>query len=236
MRLGLLTTTWRRPELTRAVAAHTATLRVPGVELVPIAVWSPEDMLPSADTPGWEYVRFPNWPVSDKWNAGSRRARDLGVDALTIMGSDDLLNAEYLSLVAGMIRGGADYVMPTSLYFVDAETKAAFYATGIGRVGGGRTFSRKLIDLCAGNLWEPGVSKNTDGANDRRLGFLGILKPDSTVDDMRAHGAALVGIKTKRNEHSFEKMRDGMNGEPVDARELLQTVAPAHAESIWELA
>ena len=42
------------------------------------------------------HITKPNRPVSDKWNAGFMHMRDLEVDYVIILGSDDIMSNDYL--------------------------------------------------------------------------------------------------------------------------------------------
>lgn len=211
MTLALLTTTWLRPRLTRAVLEYTAALRVPGVELRPIAVYSPEDPQPVTDVRGITYVHAPNQPITNKWNAGAKAARLFDPDALMIFGSDDFLSQEWIDEAVHCVCAGADYVMPRVLHYYDAETGSAIRCDCIGKVGGGRTLSRALLDRLDWEPWQNGRYKNADGAMDRRIPCQPI-RPDTP---------ALLAVKTHQNEHSFDAMRRGLKGVDVDARSLL---------------
>lgn len=240
LRIGLLTCLWagktpRRARLACLTLTHNASIRVSNVELILIAVYSPEDpnITPALFIPGWIYVRFPNFPMSDKWCAGAEVLRRLDVDAMMIFGSDDFLNREYIEAAVTAIRNGANYVMPKSLYFYDSgASREAIYCTGIGRVGGGRTLSRHLLDKLDWKPWEPGYKKNIDGCMDRRLIEIGHKHPDVTIDNIRDTKALLLGIKTGENMHGFHKMKVGLKSETVDARALLTEYVPLYAEEL----
>jgi len=239
MRIGLLTCCWAdddppRGRLAEIVLRHNGAIRVPGVELVRVAVYSREDkhISPALAVPGWTYQQFPNRPLSDKWDAGAKLLRTKNVDAMMIFGSDDFLNAEYIEAAADALRKGAKYAMPKSLYFFDAKEKKAMYCPVIGRVGGGRALSRNLLDRMHWEPWERGYQRNIDGCMDRRLIDIGHKHPDATIDDIRSLSALILGIKTGGNLHSFDKMRRGLQGEPVDSGALLERYVPEYSEEL----
>lgn len=239
-RLGLATCLWagehaERARLACMTLAANGAIDVPGVELVPVAVWSHEDpnIGPALTVPGWHYVERPNRPLSDKWNAAAEALRDRNVDAMMIFGSDDFLNAAFIGSAVDAVRSGADYVMPKSLYFYDAPTREAIYCHGVGRVGGGRTLSRRILRACLYEPWERGYMKNIDGCMDRRLVELGHKQPDVTLDDIRGAGALLLGVKTRQNMHAFAKMKAGLQGEVIDGAALLRAYVPQYAHELW---
>jgi len=237
MRLALVTTLWGRPALSRLVLEYTASLRVRGVQLVPVVAWSPEDedLGDLLSVPGWTYVSVPNMPISEKWNAAAGVLRDLDVDAMMIFGSDDFLTPALIRFAARSITSGAEYMMPKCLYFYSLEKKTAFYAPLVGRCGGGRTLSRSLLERLEYSPWEPGWKKFSDGAMDKALQRVGKMVPDALLMDADQTGAVLLAVKSARNEHSYENMKLGLHGIDVDARALLDQHIPHFADRLWNL-
>lgn len=241
-RLGLVTACWTYGAPARArteemVLHHTAALDVPGAELVRVAAWSPDDPLSGRliTVPGWRFVRAPNHPISDKWNAAARALRAFDVDAMMIFGSDDFLNAAFIRAAIDRIRAGAAYVMPKSCYFYDVGLREAIYCRVIGRVGGGRTLARRVLDAVQFRPWEPGANRGIDGAMDRRLrAVLGEEKPDATIDDIAEIGGLLLDIKSGEglNMQPYDRMKRGLQGEVVDAAALLRRHVPAYADEL----
>jgi glycosyltransferase involved in cell wall biosynthesis len=95
MRLGLLVPIWQRPELAAFTLRQNLDAAVAaGHDVTPIAVISPDDpdALDVVENAGWEHVVADNSPLSQKWNAGMDAFRDKGVDAVMILGSDDLIH------------------------------------------------------------------------------------------------------------------------------------------------
>lgn len=182
-RLGILTALWRRPRIAEAVLRHHVALTVPGVQITVCAVRSPEDTDPADDVPGVLYAESPNQPVSDKWNAGMMALQGRRLDAVMIVGSDDMVTAGYVAEACGAILGGSDFARPLGLVFVNTETGEA-HRSALPRIGLGRTLSARLLDACNWQPWPPGLTRRLDGGMDRRL------KP---VHDRRTDAAISVG-------------------------------------------
>lgn len=206
--LTIVTLLWLRPELARLMLKHTVSIRVPGVTVRVIAVYSPEDPDPATDVPGVIYVRAPNEPFTDKWNAGSRAARLFDPDALMILGSDDFVSEAYVADACWLIQSGSDYVMPGLFHFHDQATGETIRCEAIGKVGAGRTYSRRVLDVLDFRLWEPGRSENSDKANCDRMA--GRWEP------ARIWTPAFLGVKTHINRFTFDHMRRAFKGVPVD--------------------
>src|SRR5690606_20373512 len=195
--LALLTCLWKRPRLSTMVLEHTARLRVKGVELVPVAVWSPEDPEPADLTVmGIKYVQAPNDPLSDKWNAGALVLRNLDVDAMLVFGSDDFMGPRFIASIVNRLREGAEFVMPQSLYFFDAESKRCIYARA-KKVGAGRALSRSALARLSYRPWRSGFNRGIDGCMDKRLQLAGIEAV--YVPDIREENGYLVAVKTEEN-------------------------------------
>lgn len=235
MRLAILTCVWGRPDLSIPVLEHTARLRVPGAELVPVCVWSPEDTDASRlrCVPDWHFVAAPNNPVSDKWNAGARALRHMNVDAMCIIGSDDFVNEAFIMSIVERLRQGAHYVMPQSLYFYDTRTREAIYAYA-RRVGAGRTITRRVLDELNWRPWKSGFDRGIDGAMDKRIAMMSDPLECEHVTDIRAEGGMLLAVKTEENLWTFQKMKQGLEHEELDAPALLREHFPKHARMLLQ--
>ena len=50
-----------------------------------------------AEGAGFEYIEHPNFPLSKKWDNGIKYARKFDPDAILIVGSDDIIDANFYS-------------------------------------------------------------------------------------------------------------------------------------------
>lgn len=211
MRIGLLTSIWGRAALTELVLEHYASMKVSGVELVPVAVVSPGDLDPCQLHPGWRYGGADNQPLSDKWNAGAKLMEVLGVDAVVITGSDDFLNAAYFEAVAELIESGADYVKLGGLHFYNAPSDELIYVEDC-YMGLGRCLSRTLMNAVEWQPYFPGRRWGIDGWMDY------VCRPhcmNSTawINDSRSRGIFALDVKTDQNIKSFEDIERKYRGE-----------------------
>lgn len=232
LRLAILTCLWKRSRLSRLVLERIAGLEVPGVDLVRVAVYSPEDDERGGmcDVQGWQFVAHPNEPVSDKWNAGARYLRHFDVDAMMIVGSDDFINGRLVECVVEKLKEGAKYVVPQTLYFYDTSSKKAMYCRA-SKVGAGLTITRDLLERLGFRPWKSGVNKGIDGAMYKRLREIGIQYPE-TVREIRDEGAVLLDVKTAVNNFAYPAMERGLSHEKLDGPELLRELVPEYAEEI----
>ena len=164
MRLALITTIWRRPELTRAVLNYYSTMPFH----VRVAAVSPED--PNAEYynrttfPEWEFVLCPNRPLGEKFNRALMTSRIWTPDAVMVVGSDDLVDPKYIQLVGAALEK-YKYVHPEDLHvFQDGQT----YFLKPFPTGAGRVVRKDALDEVGWKLW-PSVDVFLDGQMDRTL-------------------------------------------------------------------
>lgn len=215
VRIGILTAIWKRHALTRCVLRHYARLKVPGVEFVLAAVGSEKkksrELAHDAD---WCYVEAPNHKLGGKWNAGMRSLRSTNVDAVVIVGSDDVLNAEYFDAMAAHVAAGTDLFTLRGLWFLDAPTNRLSY-NYLWFTGAGAMVSRAVLDKVAWRPWEAERTRYLDTSllnavmpHARRRGF---------VSDLRETPARLLDVKTDRNMWSYDaSIQRCASSHPVD--------------------
>lgn len=199
MRLALLTTVWRRPELTRWVLGYYAGLVVEGVTFERVAVVSEGERFP-----GWDCIDFPNVDLWAKWNAGWHAAREKDVDGVVIMGSDDLLSRRYFERLRDRAPGRMAHMESLHIYDLVSGRLARFEetTTGVGSYCG-----REVLDEYRNPWTQPmrGQMVTRRGRQPRSLrrGLDGPLKR------MRSGGSLLidapaVDCKSPENQWSFD--------------------------------
>ncbi len=201
MRLGLLTTLWRRHDLARIVLRHHAGLDIPGIEIVPVAVGSEHEAKRIADEEGWHFVRHKNSPLSDKHNAGLRALAGANVDGVVVIGSDDLLNAAYFEEMAARLASGQEAIELRGIYFYDAPNDELMYANQWS-TGVGRCFSSSLLRRRDWTGWESGHDRRIDITMTKPL--LQWANPRTWISDLRTTDIRVVDIKTGDGMWSFD--------------------------------
>ena len=108
MKLAILTCVHGRPHLTKAVLDWTARVAAQcPFEVALFAVGSEGDTSRAlVESYGWNYLDHANQPLSEKFQAGlSYIGETTGVDAVMVLGSDDLVTRELLvAAVEAMTR------------------------------------------------------------------------------------------------------------------------------------
>ncbi len=134
--------------------------------------------------------------LTDKWIAGAEFMRHIDVDAVMVLGSDDLVSTSYLTTIANKLNSGEHVIVANSLYYLDAVKIKAIRAT-CTRVGAGRVISAELLDRLEWRPWELG-KRHCDSSMDRTLH---VVIPRSEWAFIE--GEVLLDVKTDINMWSF---------------------------------
>lgn len=232
MRIGILTTIWGRPELTELVINYYNDLDVPGVELVCLGVFSSDDshtLITEKVWDRWYGVEHPNQPLSDKWNHGMKEMREYDVDAVIIVGSDDLISVKYIQACAHCVSRAKQYVYLPGCYFLDLETQDCIWAYA-RRLGLGRCLSRSLLDDMDWQPWPSGVKEGLDGEMAERMRK---FCPDFVnVRFAKEEGYAAIDIKGGHNMWSYDFVKENLYTEAANAHEVLNTHFPSIAHQL----
>jgi len=173
-RLAIMTTTWKRPELTAAVLRWWDEIRRKGVDLHWVAVG---DHMAHGNQ-GSSYPADNN-PLGAKHNLGLSVCRHRKPDAVMVIGSDDIVEPELVRLSCEAIRAGAMWTQPRDLYFYHPETGRAAKPSQTQLTGAGRVYSVRLLDMLDWRLWPDDATSKLDG------------KAEQTIrDEMRARKVA----------------------------------------------
>lgn len=129
--------------------------------------WSPKIM---------RYIEIPNHPLAAKVNATTYACRDLGVDYVLCMGSDDIISPELLNEYAPFMRNGIDFIGITDCYFYDTISGKSIYWGGYREpyrkghtVGAFRALSARLLSQWDWMPWENKDSKVLDKSMQDKL-------------------------------------------------------------------
>ncbi len=134
----------------------------------------------AADT-GAHYVQISNWPLSNKWQAGIEKARELDPDGVLIMGSDDWITDGWLAQAIKCIETqDVDLVgkMEWEICDVRPEKTVILHQEFIdGRrtrpIGAGRLFRRQILDRINWELFPHGINRGLDLASFQSIKSVG---------------------------------------------------------------
>jgi hypothetical protein len=190
----LLSCIWGRKELTEIFLSYYKRLQeelVGTCDLIPLIVGSEGvDTRLMVERFCFRYIEHENQPLSEKWEAGLKAAKNIDSDAVVIVGSDDFLTRdtikEYLSWIEiGVLSAGF-----SDGYFLDlANPDDMLYWRGYGgmhrnagmprrineTIGMGRFYSRELLEFMNFSLWAgPGIDKGLDSRSRANLLNIGL--------------------------------------------------------------
>ena len=196
---GLLTTICKRPELTARFLDYYREFDFKER----VCVTSPEDETADFhDYTGWHRVEHKNDPLSEKWNKGMMKFRNLKVDGVMIVGSDDFINAAYLERVLSMNSDAAEV---DGIYFLNESTGEVIFLAE-ATVGAGRYLSRKALERVKFRAWPEGKNKVIDHAQMLHLRDRGI-EFDLVTTDVR-EDFAVMDVKTETNIWAFDHIKE----------------------------
>lgn len=216
-RLGILTTIWKRHALTAIVLDHVVAWELPGLDCVRLAVGSEgEASRTIAENAGWEYVEHNNLPLSDKWNAGMQRLAGR-VDAVLIIGSDDIMTQRAVELCLAEIEAGADVVGLEDLFYYDTATGQAYYGER-HHPGAGMIARAEVLERVNWKPWDSGLNRNLDRAYTNRLQTKAYPCKFKYIGNCHEQAADLVDIKTGTNMWTVEQLAEATGRVyPVDS-------------------
>ncbi len=240
LRLAVLTCLWRRPALTDIVLGWYATLQGlvrDEMDLALYAVGSEgEASRTLAERHGFHYVEWENRPLGEKWNAGLGAMRDADIDAVVIVGSDDLIDERLMRWYAQEMRAGNRLLGLLDLYFFHAASGDAVRWKGYSEhrrgetAGLGRCIHRAYLEALDWKLWEDRLEKGLDGSMYRRLATLLSTLPDEPPAVSLwcgDSGMVAADVKTGTNIWSFDHFSEDDTVERVDGLALLGKSFPA---------
>lgn len=158
MKLAIVTTLWKRHALERISLirwrAALAELEARGIHGEIVATGSEGEVSAElAAGAGAHYLEHANLPLSEKWNACYRKARELEPDVVMIMGSDDWITTDAIErLSRDALEHGYSALADMYMHCLIRGITAHF--PGYGRdsrhvadtIGAGRTLRKDVLD------------------------------------------------------------------------------------------
>jgi glycosyltransferase involved in cell wall biosynthesis len=172
-----------------------------------VVVTDQTDVQAIADRPNTHAFRHPNEPLGGKWQRAIDEARKLDPDFLIITGSDDVLLGETNALVERM--SDHDMLVFTAWTIFDGR---AHYDARYNElrpphkppIGGGRVYSRKLLDKIRWQLFDTHKRIHMDD-----YGWQNAIRNDAKVIAADAHaGIDIISLKGPWAQlNSFERLK-----------------------------
>jgi len=194
MNLALVIAVWKRHDLERIVIDNFK--RQSAKYGFQIIIAGSEGDSSKALAEGCHYLEVPNKPVSNKHLKLSEKAKELDVDGVVLMGSDDIVNDEYWDFIYSLSADEESLIGLKDFYFYDVESKELAYwggyRNGKQTAGAGRFFSRKVLEQVDWKLWRRGLNKGLDSSTNKILKAKEIGEKSYTMDETNAF---LVDVK-----------------------------------------
>lgn len=180
LRMGILSCIWKRPKLTKIFLNHLKLLATnlrDDIELVPVIIGSEEENERiMCEQYNFFYDKFPNEPLSRKWEYGIKVTESMDLDAVVILGSDDFINANLLLVYKDMLANGVHFAGIRNGYFFDmnnaperlvlwkgygSSSRCLGQPHRLGEaIGMARLFSRRFLEELDFSLW-PDININS---------------------------------------------------------------------------
>ena len=137
-------------------------------------------------------TNYPNKPLGLKWQHGVNVAIQLGADPVIILGSDDYLNPNFVKNAMIKLSEGYHFIGLRRFYVKRAKKTYLIDYKPEMPLGGGRVYSRKLLDYIGGKIFAP-VDRRLDDFGWTKVVKSGMKK--IIITDLNGHDMAITAIK-----------------------------------------
>ena len=174
------------------------------------------------DEYGVTYKKYPNEPLSEKWNQTLESALNLfpNTDYICTMGDDDIMNNDYFTTIKPFMVNGDDVFGVKNVYFISPkEENCLMFTYDFEKMmGAGRMFKASVLrDL--GSLWNEKENRGLDGLSEKVLKAKGIepvyidiplpmITDIKTGDNIQSYSGYKPHSKVKNINHAFTNMSE----------------------------
>jgi len=228
MNITILTCTFKRPELNEVVHKYYAD-NFENCVLISVGAFNDYQNVNYL----WNNYNFQNEPLSQKFNFAFERAKTFNTDAVILIGSADLLSKELVDYYQNNYSPEADYVLGLKdLYLYEISTRRTMWWHGFPPayadqpIGGGRIFSRKLLDKIN---WRPYANMNINRGLDNNSSIYMKSKGIEMKTVLMQDSGIAVGLKPHQTLNKFETWL--YNGEMIESN-LMQNKFSDYLDAI----
>lgn len=194
MKIALVIPVWKRHDLEKIVIDRfTEQSKEYGFEII---IAGSEGGLSKKLAKGCHYIEVVNHPLSNKLNALLDKAKDLNVDGVVVMGSDDLVSNSYWDYVYSLKPNEDVYTGLKDVYFYSTFDKVLGHWKGYKNsqqsAGAGRFYPSQVLDKVNWQLWDNGLFKGLDTNSSQKLSKVGVSERMVSMDESNSF---LVDIK-----------------------------------------
>jgi ribosomal protein S13 len=145
----------------------------------------------------WHIVQQ-NYPVTSKFNTAMKYMQSIGVDAVMIIGSDDVISTNFYRKTLEQVEKGVDLIGVQNAYFFcgqGLDRGKLVKLEGRNILGIGKTVSKRILDLADWTLWRNDKNWGMDAMAQQEIDK---YNPTKVIID-----EIIVDVKTKDNLNSF---------------------------------
>lgn len=177
MKLGILTALWGRPVITMLFLDRMKNIMDKyGIKV--IAVGTDDDYLDACEQRGIIYTDHTNKPLGAKWNHGLLACKDVDVDKIMVLGSDDFPSDNFIEFELEFAKD-IDFGGCKDIYMIGANPKRRGYGQFFYFryrsyvVGPGRIYSRRILEMLNWSGWAINRNAGLDGSIAKAVKLLG---------------------------------------------------------------
>lgn len=211
MRIALVTPVYGRYELTRIVLEYYAGMN--DQNLVLIAAGSEgEKTREICEGAGWNYIESPNEPLTQKFQSLFLEARKHEVDAVIVIGSDDLISRELFDYYQTHFHKDTEALIGLrDFYFYKLPENILRHWKGYSdyfnqSLGAGRLYPKSILDKVDWKPW--GIVNQNQGCDNAASRYLKLKGIQEKRIFMHEIGCMAVDIKHHRNLTKFHQLRN----------------------------
>ena len=183
-----------------------------GIDFPVVCVSEPEDKS-ICDLYNITHIVHTNFPVNEKWDRGAEYIKDLDVDYLLILGSDDICSTATLSSLIEQMNRGIDFIGLNQVYVydTDGDHRGELLSYRRSGIGVGRTIHRRLLEAVNWKPWEYGEGRNWGMDSILYNNISPHIKSKAMIDGV------IVDCKSHQNINKYTMFKSNYRGrvEPV---------------------
>jgi len=199
MTLGIITISHNRPQILKLWVCQIKRLRNELDMFIPAVVVSDEADKSICNEYHVFHITQQNNPATEKFNRAFKYMQSIGVDAVMILGSDDIISSGFYRKTLTELDNGADYVGTRVFYFYCGQglDRGKMVKLDSPQTKGiGRTVTKAILDQCDWRLWNKPKNWGMDAIATKNI--VKYAKKKAIIEDI------IVDVKTRVNLNSFK--------------------------------
>jgi hypothetical protein len=186
---GILSISYKRPQVLELFCSSIVRLREELEIFIPCVVVGDAEHYAICSKYKIHFIPMQNHPATRKWNAGVDYLMGLGLDYISIFGSDDIASTDLVKNLISEMSKGTDLIGIKTVYFYSADGKHRGQLKRLDStqiLGVARTLSARLVKE-TGVVWPEDKSWGMDAVCARSIGryVQSIAFVDGMVTDIK---------------------------------------------------